>query len=73
MKVAIYYENRLGRNDGAPLYFWNMMKKQGHDVTHFSSVSEPDRNCGKFDLHMWVDWGEDALTDMLPYEPIKDE
>ena len=70
MKIAIYYENRLGRNDGPPLYWWNAMKKMGHDVTHFSSASIPNKEWGKYNLHMWVDWGEDALAGILPYRPI---
>jgi len=70
MKIAIYYENRLGRNDGPPLYWCNAFKALGHDVTHFASNFEPDNTWGKFDLHVWVDWGEDALTGALPYTPI---
>jgi len=69
-KIAIYYESRLGRNDGSPLYYFHRLGQMGYDITHFSSASEPDRECGKFDLHIWVDWGEDALTSMLPYRPI---
>lgn len=26
---------------------------------------------GTFDVHLWVDWGEDALTGVLPYVPIE--
>jgi hypothetical protein len=47
------------------------MKKMGHDVTHFCSGNKPSKEWGKFDLHLWVDWGEDALTGALPYKPIK--
>jgi glycosyltransferase involved in cell wall biosynthesis len=70
VKIAIYYESRLGRNDGPPLYWNNAMKNMGHDVTHLSSAAEPDKEWGKFDFHMWVDWGEDALGGALPYHPI---
>ncbi len=70
MKIAIYYENRLGRNDGGPLYWCNAMKELGHDVTHFSSASEPHKEFGGFDLHVWIDWGEDALSGVLPYAPM---
>ena len=70
LRIAIYYENRLGRNDGSPLYYFHRLKEMGHDVTHFSSAAEPDKEWGKFDLFLWVDWGEDALTSMLPYKPI---
>ena len=66
-KVAIYYETRLGRNDGPPLYWCNAMKKLGYEVTHLSSRMKP---MDPFDLHVWVDWGEDALVGALPYKPI---
>ncbi|MHC4322543.1 MAG: CgeB family protein, partial [Planctomycetota bacterium] len=71
MKIAIYYENRLGRNDGPPLYWLNALRGMEHEVTHFCSGNKPSRQWGKFDLHMWVDWGEDALTNILSYKPIK--
>lgn len=69
LRIAIYYENRLGRNDGSPLYYNNALKSLGHEVTHFCSQGIPDKSWGKFDLHLWVDWGEDALTGALPYKP----
>lgn len=60
-KVAIYYSNKFGRNDGAPVYYWNVLLNQlKMDVTHL--IPEGDTsNFGKFDLHFWVDWGEDGL------------
>lgn len=60
-RVAIYYSNKFGRNDGAPVYYWNVLKNQlKMDVTHL--IPEDDTsNFGKFDLHFWVDWGEDGL------------
>jgi hypothetical protein len=70
MRVAIYYENRLGRNDGPPLYWWNAFKSLGHEVTHFCSRHIPSQAWGKYDLHVWIDWGEDALTGALTYDPI---
>ena len=71
MRIAIYYEARLGRNDGSPLYYCNRLRKMGHEVVHLTSEFAPDeKQYGKFDLHIWVDWGEDALTGMLPYKPI---
>jgi hypothetical protein len=43
----------------------------GHEVVHLSSEDVPDvQHYGKFDLYLWVDWGEDALTGILPYKPI---
>ncbi len=70
MRIATYYESRLGRNDGPPLYWTHAMKQLGHDVTHFSSQFVPNEQWGKFDLHIWVDWGEDSLTGILGYKPI---
>lgn len=69
MRIATYYESRLGRNDGPPLYWTNAMRNMGHDVVHLSSKDGPEF-FGKFDAHLWVDWGEDALTNILPYTPI---
>jgi hypothetical protein len=43
------------------------MKKKGIEVTHLSSENLPKE---KFDAHIWVDWGEDALTGVLPYKPV---
>lgn len=60
-KVAIYYSNKFGRNDGAPVYYWNVLKHQlKMDVTHLIPEGNTS-NFGKFDLHFWVDWGEDGL------------
>ena len=74
MRHAIYYEDhrRVGRNDGGPLYVWNVLKNQlGLDVTHL--IPHPDRlsEFGKFDMNWWVDWGEDALKGMLDYTPAR--
>jgi hypothetical protein len=71
MKIATYFENRLGRNDGSPIYYLNALRNLGHEVRHFISDFEPkESEWGKFDLHMWIDWGEDALSHVLPYKPI---
>lgn len=60
-RVAIYYDNGFGRNDGPPLYYFEQLKKvKGLEVLHL--VPEGDtRRFGKFDYHFWVDWGEDGL------------
>jgi len=68
MRVCTFYETRLGRNDGPPLYWTNAMKNKGWEVVHLSSQHPPPDE--HFDLYLWVDWGEDALTEMLPYTPI---
>lgn len=71
MRIATYYENRLGRNDGSPLYYFQVAKRSGDEVVHFTSQDTGDlEKWGKFDLNLWVDWGEDALTSMLPYTPM---
>jgi len=60
-KVAIYYSNKFGRNDGPPLYYWNVLKHQLKlDVKHLLPEGDLAR-FGKFNYHFWVDWGEDAL------------
>ena len=68
MRVCTFYETRLGRNDGPPLYWTNAMKNKGWEVVHLSSQQEPEDE--SFDLYLWVDWGEDGLTGVLPYTPI---
>ena len=72
-RVAIYYENRLGRNDGFPLYAWNLLRDKelypDIDVVHL--IPNGDYGpFGKFDLHLWIDWGEDGLTNILPYKIV---
>ena len=72
MRIAIYYESRLGRNDGNPLYVWNALKKRkGIEVDHLAPTDNVYTQ-GKYDAHIWVDWGEDVLEKMgvLPYKPI---
>lgn len=70
IKVCTFYESRLGRNDGAPLYFTEAMKSEGLNVHHLSSQFQPKES---YDMYLWVDWGEDGLGDFLPYEPISVE
>lgn len=69
-RVAIYYSNKFGRNDGAPLYYLhNLRKVPGVEVMHLLPEGDTAK-FGKFDLHLWVDWGEDGLphTTWLPPE-----
>lgn len=65
-KIAIWYSTAYGRNDGCPLYWFNVLKRQlNMKVLHLSPVGdqkEITRRFGKFDLHIWVDWGEDGLS-----------
>lgn len=60
-RVAIYYSTHYGRNDGAPLYYFNVLKNQlKFDTVHLMPEGDTS-SFGKFDLHFWVDWGEDGL------------
>jgi hypothetical protein len=70
MRIACYYESRLHRNDGNPLYVWNSLKKrQAKNELEVDHLVPTDtvRLLGSYDAHIWVDWGEDALVGMLPY------
>ena len=70
MRIAIYYESRLGRNDGNPLYVWNALKKRADiEVDHLAPINNVHLQ-GKYDAHIWCDWGEDGLGGVLPYTPI---
>lgn len=58
---AIYYSYKYGRNDGAPLYYLNVLKNQLKlDVTHLLPEGDTS-NFGSFGYHWWIDWGEDGL------------
>lgn len=73
-RYAIYYESRLGRNDGNPLYVWNDLKKRqanGELEIDFLAPTGDLRPFGHYDYNIWVDWGEDGLKGILPYEPIE--
>jgi len=80
-RVAIYYHvlDKTGRrNDGCPLFInYNMRKildgnkdlsKQDGNVLHLWPGNHPE-DYGKFDLHVWVDYGEDALGLPLDWYP----
>lgn len=61
MKHAILYHSNFGRNDGSPLYYFNVMKEQLKlDVTHLMPEGDISR-FGKFDYYWWIDYGEDGL------------
>ena len=73
LRIASVYENRLGRNDGNPLYMWWAISKydpkrveSGHLVPYGDLTAY-----GKWDLWLECDWGEDALKGILPYEPVE--
>jgi hypothetical protein len=60
-RVVMFYSVKWGRNDGAPLYYFEALKRMGDfDVVHL----EPEGDItefGNFDYTFWVDWGEDGL------------
>lgn len=72
LKVANYYQV-LHRNDGNPLYVTTALKRMEElgllkcDRLNPAGDYEP---YGPYDLNFWVDWGEDALKDVLPYTPV---
>jgi len=72
-RIASWYENRLGRNDGNPLYVSHCLKRDFPQFEYHTMLPDPELQLsaiGKFDLNLWIDWGEDALTGALPYTPI---
>lgn len=72
-RIAIYYENGLGRNDGFPLYAYNLLKDKSIypdiEATHLLPNGDY-KDFGKFDLNLWIDWGEDGLVNNLPYKVV---
>lgn len=112
LRIANYFESRLGRNDGNPLYVQACLKRMQYYVGIFGGLGpnpelggwfadgKPDLLAekaaktlwekekqilevdhiyptgdlvpfGKYDLNVWVDWGEDGLTGVLPYKPLE--
>ncbi len=70
-KIAILYDVVTGRDDGPPLYYRRNLTKMGFDVTFLAPKDHDSIEAfGKFDLYLWVDWGEDALEDILTYKPV---
>lgn len=67
-KFVIWYDNRFGRNDGPPLYYFNVLREQLKlDTLHL--IPEGDvRRFGGFDYQFWVDWGEDGLPVDLSWQ-----
>lgn len=69
LRIANYYENRLGRNDGNPLYMYRAFKDCGVESGHLIPIGDLTK-WGQWDLHFEADWGEDAVKTILPYEPV---
>lgn len=61
LRIGIYYDHRFGRNDGPPVYFNHAMKLLGMNINHSIPRGDTLKDIGAYDLHFWVDWGEDAL------------
>lgn len=112
LRIANFYESRLGRNDGNPLYVTACLKRMQHygnvlsgrgvdeslgswfttgeldpraeaaakalwdsdkesiECDHFYPTGDL-KPYGQYDLNIHVDWGEDGLTGVLPYQPIQ--
>ena len=77
MRVAIYYDvfAETGfRNDGNPLYVYAALKRMQEkgllEVDHLAPKNDVNL-FGKYDLNLWVDWGEDALASIIPYRLIE--
>lgn len=112
LRLAIWYESSLGRNDGNPLYVTAYIKRVqyfceqlsganpnprliysfpngkledkyaeetakmmmdlcgGVVIEHLRPYGDDLHTYGYFDYNIWVDWGEDGLTEFLPYKPI---
>jgi glycosyltransferase involved in cell wall biosynthesis len=49
--------------------FWEK-EKQMLEVDHIYPTGDLSP-FGKYDLNLWIDWGEDGLTGILPYKPIE--
>ena len=70
MRIAVYYDNRIvGRDDGPPLYYKKTLQDLGHNVDMMIPAGDLTLH-GKYDLNLWVDWGEDCLKAAIPYQLI---
>ena len=71
-RIASYYPDvkMVGRNDGGPLYHTYCLRQIFGDanVEHIFPHKDTIHTHGSFDLHYWVDWGEDALGMALDVE-----
>lgn len=61
MKIAHIYDSQCGRNDGAPLYTLEALKRRKElTVSHYLPKGDPNL-WGNHDLYFWVDFADDAL------------
>jgi hypothetical protein len=73
MRDAVYFDIITGRNDGNPLYVsasLQRMQKKGLLERDILAPNSTIVNHGKYDLNIWVDWGEDGLKGLIPYEIV---
>jgi hypothetical protein len=60
-RIAHIYDSQCGRNDGAPLYTLEALKRvEGVAVDHYLPIGDPTL-WGNYDLYWWVDFADDAL------------
>ena len=70
-RIGIYYEHRISRNDGFPLYASNLLADKEKYPTLDAVHLIPDGNYDKYrnmDMNMVIDWGADAMQSACPYE-----
>lgn len=61
IRIAHIYDSQCGRNDGAPLYTLEALrKKEGVRAYHYLPKGDP-KIWGKYDLYWVVDFADDAL------------
>lgn len=73
LRVATWFENRLGRNDGNPLYVTAALKRReakGELLIDHVIPNGDTKYFGQYDANIWVDWGEDAVASLCPYEIV---
>lgn len=60
-RISHIYDSQCGRNDGAPLYTLEALKRREDvDVFHYLPKGDPSL-WGKYDFHWVVDFADDAL------------
>lgn len=72
LRVANWYPV-VHRNDGNPLYITAALKRMQEKgllkIDHLQPYGDTS-HWGKYDLHFWIDWGEDAMRSVINADPI---
>lgn len=71
LRLAIHFENRLGRADGNPTYALCALKRMEEKGLLLVDHLIPDgttKNHGQYDAHIWIDYAEDAVAPLCSYE-----